>query len=502
MTPQQAFDTCHQMGGQPAAIKSAEQMEEFKEAVRLAGEQNLDPKLPDGTLDDKVAAGQPYRTWIGARRAYHDMFFSFYWVADGTTVPDTHGFWEGWPDTCGTEGAKLGGVTSSSNCSSEQHCIDQVRNCKGELKEPCSQDCYGDNWATDTVGAGNPHAHLQLGEAAQPSSSYSNWGESNALSWDRDGNRVMIPRTPTNKSGFEFVFQDTDGTWHDAPDVGYPIIDYLNYPIVGCDHEHYCPGRDACAPEATTGCSGHLPGEPIQNYNENCTAGRNWGCINGFDKTGMAYEVNASFCKAQLGSTIYNGKPVVATDFSLDRGSVHGSHAICNCHGRCKPGTAAFDSVPKLGACRIFYDDPNSPIWDGERYSSCTGPDHEIWALGAHPNYLAWAGCQGICPPSAPPPDPPSPPPSPPSLPCQPVVLTFFNPSGEWEGLEVAFDGVEPNASDYVAGSMEMTYSVCRIPGCYELTIGGVVPDQINWYAFVFDEIVRSLPRYHSAPAS
>ena len=224
------------------------------------------------------------------------------------------------------------------------------------------------------------------------------------------------------------------------------------------------------------------------------TGGQEFQRVNGITNTGNLFGVNASYCKAQLGSTAYIAdRPVIAAMWSNA-----GHHQICR--GGSNPNV-----TPQLGSCRLF----QTLNWETNRFETCSDP--EIWVLaenfegsgsGPHPDYSAWAGCQGICPPSAPPPDPPSPPPSPPSLPCQPVVLTFFNPSGEWEGLEVAFDGVEPNASDYVAGSKEMTYSVCRIPGCYELTIGGVVPDQINWYAFVFDEIVRSLPRYHSAPAS
>ena len=122
----------------------------------------------------------------------------------------------------------------------------------------------------------------------------------------------------------------------------------------------------------------------------------------------------------------------------------------------------------------------------------------------ANRNVGFWAACQGLCPPSAPPATPPPSPPRPPSLPCQNMVVTMWNPSGAWGGVEVrqrtgsiplrctpicephpvlaaaqvTLDGVAANLSSFEGGP-SATFSVCRVPGCYAFSIIGARPPRL-----------------------
>ena len=101
--------------------------------------------------------------------------------------------------------------------------------------------------------------------------------------------------------------------------------------------------------------------------------------------------------------------------------------------------------------------------------------------------------CQGLCAPSVP---PPAAPPLPPLAPCQDVVVTIWNPTRDWAGLDVALDGVTANLSSVdkcVPSPSDCSttddccffdFAVCRQPGCFTFQIVGTpMPPHLYWYA-------------------
>lgn len=134
MTANQAFAMCYAMGAVPAAVSSWTQNNALLAEIKLAG------------------GGRAYQTWLGGKEAYSSIEGSYYWIHDGTTIPQgsSSGFWERWA----VDRSSACGTSSSS----------QSVNCRGE-------------------SSGNPGKMLRLQDpdVTHPSARYENWksGEPN-----------------------------------------------------------------------------------------------------------------------------------------------------------------------------------------------------------------------------------------------------------------------------------------------------------------------------------
>ena len=61
--------------------------------------------------------------------------------------------------------------------------------------------------------------------------------------------------------------------------------------------------------------------------------------------------------------------------------------------------------------------------------------------------YDGWAACEEVCGPTAPPPSPPATAPAAP--PCSDVVVTLWNPTGLWSGVEMELAGHKANLTGF-----------------------------------------------------